>query len=59
MGGRADPDRDCNEPASANSVTRFIVQNEDQRVGETFSIIPSIDSEEQPRDSGAGLSPVD
>lgn len=40
-------------------MTRFIVQNEDQRVGETFSIIPFIDSEEQPRDSGAGLSLVD
>ncbi|MER3353851.1 MAG: DUF736 family protein [Hoeflea sp. D1-CHI-28] len=34
------------------------VQNEEQRGGKTFSIIPYIDSGEQPRDAGAGLSLV-
>ena len=34
------------------------VQNEEQRGGQTFSIIPFIDSGEQPQDAGAGLSLV-
>jgi uncharacterized protein (DUF736 family) len=34
------------------------VQNEEQRGGQTFSIIPFIDSGEQPHDAGAGLSLV-
>ena len=34
------------------------VQNEEQRGGQTFSIIPFIDSGEQPQDPGAGLSLV-
>ena len=34
------------------------VQNEEQRGGKTFSIIPFIDSGEQPQDEGAGLSLV-
>jgi hypothetical protein len=34
------------------------VQNEEQRGGQTFSIIPFIDSGEQSRDAGAGLSLV-
>ena len=34
------------------------VQNEEQRGGKTFSIIPFIDSGEQPQDAGAGLSLV-
>ncbi|WP_422030874.1 DUF736 family protein [Roseovarius sp.] len=34
------------------------VQNEEQRGGKTFSIIPFIDSGEQPRDVSAGLSLV-
>ncbi|WP_417729650.1 DUF736 family protein [Roseovarius sp.] len=34
------------------------VQNEEQRGGKTFSVIPFIDSGEQPRDAGAGLSLV-
>ncbi|MGH1460176.1 MAG: DUF736 family protein [Paracoccaceae bacterium] len=34
------------------------VQNEEQRGGKTFSIIPFIDGGEQPQDGGAGLSLV-
>ena len=34
------------------------VQNEEQRGGQTFSIIPFIDSGEHPKDAGAGLSLV-
>ncbi len=34
------------------------VQNEEQRGGQTFSIIPFIDRGEQPQDAGAGLSLV-
>jgi len=34
------------------------VQNEEQRGGQTFSIIPFIDSGEQPQDAGKGLSLV-
>ena len=34
------------------------VQNEEQRGGQTFSIIPFIDSGEQAQDAGAGLSLV-
>jgi hypothetical protein len=34
------------------------VQNEEQRGGQTFSIIPFIDSSEQAQDAGAGLSLV-
>jgi len=34
------------------------VQSEEQRGGQTFSIIPFIDSGEQPQDAGAGLSLV-
>jgi hypothetical protein len=34
------------------------VQNEEQRGGQAFSIIPFIDSGEQPQDAGTGLSLV-